>query len=156
MSCMFSVVIPTKNRPETLKYTLKTCLEQDFTDYEIVVCDNAGDDRTKQVVSSFSSPKIVYHRSSTLLPMQDNWNLAYRLTKGNYIIYIGDDDGLMPFGLSVLSKIFQNTEIKAATWDCGLYTWPHAALGKDANYLRFSLSDGGLNIELSRVYKKGT
>ena len=35
----FSIVIPTRNRADTLKYTIKTILNQDFQDYEIIICN---------------------------------------------------------------------------------------------------------------------
>ena len=38
----FSIVIPTCMRHQTLPYTLRTCLEQSFEDYEIIVADNAS------------------------------------------------------------------------------------------------------------------
>ena len=98
----FSVVIPTRERADTLRFALQTCLVQDYKDYEIVVCDNCSSAATKEVVDSFASPRIVYHRSPTPLSMGDNWNLAYRLTRGQYITYIGDDDGLMPYAFSQL------------------------------------------------------
>ena len=63
----FSVVIPTRERAETLRVTLATCLDQDFDDYEIVVCDNAGGGATREVVDAARSGRIRYHRSETPL-----------------------------------------------------------------------------------------
>lgn len=42
----FSVIIPTRERAETLPYALRTCTDQDFDDFEVIVHDNlqlAGD-----------------------------------------------------------------------------------------------------------------
>ena len=55
----FSVVIPTRERATTLRYCLRTCLEQDFDDYEIVVCDNCSSPATREVVEEAASPRIV-------------------------------------------------------------------------------------------------
>ena len=43
----FSVVVPTRDRASTLAYTLRTCLEQEFDDYEVVEThrDLAGHER---------------------------------------------------------------------------------------------------------------
>lgn len=53
----FSVVIPTRERADTLRFALQTCLDQDFEDYEIVVCDNCSSPATKNVVDSFASSR---------------------------------------------------------------------------------------------------
>ena len=42
---MFSVIIPTRNRPEILAAAVKSVLTQDFSDYEIVVVDDGSQPR---------------------------------------------------------------------------------------------------------------
>ena len=63
----FSVVIPTRQRANTLRHTLQTCLASDFDDYEIVVCDNCSSPETRQVVEEAASRRVVYVRA------QDRW-----------------------------------------------------------------------------------
>lgn len=38
----FSIVIPTRNRAETLGPAIETCLSQDFEDFELLIVDNAS------------------------------------------------------------------------------------------------------------------
>lgn len=136
----FSVVIPTRERADTLRFALQTCLDQDFEDYEIVVCDNCSSPATKNVVDSFASSRIVYHRSPTPLCMADNWNLAYSLTRGEYVTYIGDDDGLMPYAFAELDAVIRRHSAKAITWHCAFYSWPNIARSDLADYLQLSVS----------------
>jgi glycosyltransferase involved in cell wall biosynthesis len=138
----FSVVIPTRKRADTLRFTLQTCLNQAFDDYEVVVCDNCSSPATKEVVGSFSSPRIVYHRSPTPLCMRDNWNLAYGVARGDYITYIGDDDGLMPYTFAQLDAVIRRDGVKAITWHSAFYCWPNIARSDLANYLQLSVSRG--------------
>ncbi len=136
----FSIVIPTRERADTLRFALKSCLDQEFDDYEIVVCDNCSSPATRDVVDSLASPRIVYHRSPTPLCMRDNWNLAYGLTSGQYVGYIGDDDGLMPYALAQLDALIRREGAKAITWDCALYSWPNIARSDLANYIALSVT----------------
>jgi hypothetical protein len=39
----FSVVVPTRNRPQYLKDAVLSILEQSFPDFELIVSDNSGD-----------------------------------------------------------------------------------------------------------------
>lgn len=138
----FSVVVPTRERADTLRSTLQSCLAQDFESYEIVVCDNCSSPETRQAVEAFHSPRIVYHRAPEPLCMRDNWNLAYSFTRGKYVIYIGDDDSLMPFALSQLHAIIQREGARAVRWDSAIYSWPNIARVDLAHHLQVSLARG--------------
>jgi hypothetical protein len=136
----FSLVIPTRERAHSLRYTLQACLQKDFDSYEIVVCDNCSSPATRQVVEEIGSPKIIYHRAPEILCMRDNWNLAYSLTRGKYVIYIGDDDSLMPFAFSTLRGLFARQNVKAIRWDSAIYSWPNIARDDLANHMQIPLA----------------
>lgn len=135
----FSIVIPTRERAETLRYALRTCLDQDFDDYEIVVCDNHSSPATRQVVEEANSPKIRYIRSDRPLAMSANWELAVGQAAGQFVTVLGDDDGLLPFALRELDRLIDRYDTKCVHWHRGLYTWPTIALQDDANLIRFPL-----------------
>ena len=44
----FSIVVPTRDRAETLAFALRTCLAQAFENYEVLVSDNDGSPRAIQ------------------------------------------------------------------------------------------------------------
>lgn len=135
-SPLLSVVVPTRQRPETLRYCLQTCLDQDFTDYEIVVADNFSSPETRQVVEAAASPRIRYLRSSQPLAMSANWENGVAAARGRYVTLIGDDDGLMPFALREAAQLLQEHDFpQALHWARGLYTWPTLAIPEDANFL---------------------
>ena len=136
----FSVIIPTRLRAETLRFTLQTCLNQSFDDYEIVVCDNCDNGPTERVVKSFATHRIVYHRSPKPLSMRSNWELAYSLSSGEYVMFIGDDDGLPPYALFQLELFLQRHTAQAITWDCAVYSWPNVGEKDLANHLQIPLS----------------
>ncbi|MDR3417130.1 MAG: glycosyltransferase [Nevskia sp.] len=138
---LFSVVIPTRERPETLAKALATCLAQDFDDYEIIVCDNAGGPETKAVVDAANTPRIVYLRAPAPLAMSANWELAVSAANGEYVSVLGDDDGLMPYALRELARIVASHDRPAAVhWRCGHYNWPTIKVAEEANYLAIPLS----------------
>ena len=139
MTVEFSLVIPTRERADTLRHALKSCLAQDFDSYEIVVCDNCSSPATRAVVEEIASPRIVYHRAPEPLCMRDNWNLAYSLTRGKYVTYIGDDDSLTPFAFSVLHDLFAREGVKAVRWDGGIYSWPNIARADMADHLQIPI-----------------
>jgi hypothetical protein len=135
----FSVVIPTRERADTLRYALRTCLDQDFADYEIVVCDNCSSPATREVVEGFGSPKVRYVRAPEPLAMSHNWELAVGQAGGEYVTVIGDDDALLPHALRALDSLIDRTEARAIRWSAAFYLWPNIALEGEANYLAIPL-----------------
>lgn len=123
-SPLISVVIPTKERCETLKYVLETALNQSSDDYEIVVGDNFSQDDTKLVVESFADPKLKYFNTGRRLAMCDNWEYALNHASGQYIIFIGDDDGLMPNAVAKLRTFIYGWPSQVYYWRAHGYIWP--------------------------------
>jgi len=121
----FSIVIPTRNRAYTLYYTLKTCLNQkEFDDYEIVVSDNCSEDNTAEMVKQFQSTKIKYFHTDTALAMVESFNYAVSRASGEYLIIIGSDDAVYPYGLYFLDNIINISNERIIRWEPSTYYWP--------------------------------
>ncbi len=137
----FSIIIPTRERAETLKYAIQTCLAQQFDSYEIVIQDNCSSSATKEVVDSFKSEKIKYFRSEVPLAMSENWELALSHAVGEYIIFIGDDDGLLLNSLSKIDRLILELNVKALCWTTIVYFWPNISL-PSANTIKIPWKKG--------------
>ena len=135
----FSVVIPTRERPDTLRCALATCLNQAFDDYEIVVCDNGTSDRTREVVADVASRHVRHIRAPRSLAMSDNWELGVSEARGDFILLLGDDDGLMPFALAELDRLLDRLRTQVVRWEASFYSWPDINMAGAANYLRLPL-----------------
>jgi hypothetical protein len=122
-----SIVIPTRDRPGTLGFALRTCLTQDFEDFEVVVSDNCSPPTTREVVESFADPRIKYVRAPNPLAMTDSLEFAVGHASGEYVTLIGDDDGYLPNALSEMDRLLELADAKALRWDSVLYNWPDIA-----------------------------
>ncbi len=91
----FSVLLPTRNRLELLKYAIETVRRQDYNDWEIIVSDNYSEEDIAGYVQSLHEPRIKYYRTDRFIPVTDNWNNALEKSSGDYVIMLGDDDCLM-------------------------------------------------------------
>jgi glycosyltransferase involved in cell wall biosynthesis len=97
------VIIPTKNRAPYIKYTLNTCVAQDYKNLRIIVVDDNGNDATGEIVNKFENcdSRVQYLRHDKNLGMLSNFEYAVRQADdSDYIIILGGDDGLMPNGIS--------------------------------------------------------
>jgi len=56
--------------------------------------------------------------------MTDNWNYAFDAVTGEYVIYIGDDDGLTVNGIKNLRNAIKRYPIGSYKWNTTEYQWP--------------------------------
>jgi len=141
MSPFFSIVIPTRQRHETLPFAIKTVLQQSFSDYEIVVADNCSSRETYEVVQEFDNPKIKYFRSEEPLAMTDNWEFAISKAAGEYVIVFGDDDGLVNNSLLYLYQVIQKTGFEVIRWERVYYSWSNIQPSQFANCLNINFAN---------------
>jgi len=92
----FSVLLPTRNRLQYLRYAIETVRRQDYADWEIIVSDNCSQDDIAGYVAELADKRIRYFRTDAFLPVTDNWNNALAQSHGDYVVMLGDDDGLLP------------------------------------------------------------
>ena len=107
MAPKLTVIIPTRERSDTLMHTLRTLVDQDYRDCEFIVSDNHSQDNTKQVVQDFSDPRICYINTGKRVSMSKNWEFALEHARGSFVTYIGDDDGFIPGALSGAMAILE-------------------------------------------------
>ena len=134
----FSIIIPTRNRYETLKYTLLTVLTQGYKDFELIISDNSDPENLSElslIDDYLSDARVKYYRPDSVLSMSDNWEFAVSKAIGNYLIIFGDDDGLVMDSLSELYAIIQKTNSDIVSWARIEYSWPDRKPEKYANLM---------------------
>jgi hypothetical protein len=138
---LFSIVIPTRNRPHYLKECLATCVVQD--DAEIIVADNSDDDvavSVRQIVESHAHHTVRYIRPpGTPIAMTANWNYGLSHATGDYVTVVGDDDGLLPFCVRTCKSLARATNAQSIRWPWVYYTWPTFIDKKLADKIYFDL-----------------
>ena len=58
-----SIIIPVLNQKQFLQKAIESVINQDFTDYELIIIDGKSDDGTLDVIKKYES-KISYWESS--------------------------------------------------------------------------------------------
>lgn len=121
---LISVIIPTRERPETLPYAIQTALDQSTANFEVIVSDNFSQDNTGAVVRSLADSRVRYFNTGRRLPMSDNWEFALEQARGEYVIFIGDDDAVMPGGIDRLEAMIRVRPSLVYCWPTPIYSWP--------------------------------
>jgi hypothetical protein len=96
VSCVVSVLIATRNRPDLLKHALASVLAQTLTDFEVLVVNDGVCNEAEQVASGFGSPRIRYFRRPPGGGQRAAFNFALPRSRAKYIAYLDDDDVYFP------------------------------------------------------------
>ena len=89
-----SICIPTYNRAHILPYAVNSVLNQTFSDFELLICDDASPDNTAEVVAQWDDPRINYIRHPQNIKRSRNMRSGYDAAQGKYFIKFDDDDAL--------------------------------------------------------------
>jgi glycosyltransferase involved in cell wall biosynthesis len=92
---LVSVGIPTFNRPEGLRRTLRLICGQTYPYLQILVSDNASPgDETEQVVRDFSKAdgRVKYFRQPSNIGPLANFRFVLAKATGDYFMWAADDD----------------------------------------------------------------
>lgn len=117
----FSIVLTTYNRCALLPHAIHSALNQTFTDFELIIVDDASTDATPSIVGGFVDPRIHYLRQARNCGVSAARNIGVRHARGRYIAFLDDDDTLAP---DYLDEVFRVLEPSAANVGF-LLPWRH-------------------------------
>lgn len=90
---LVTVVIPTYNRSEVLRYALRSALEQSYERLEVIVAGDGCTDDSEHVVASFADPRVKWMNLEVNTGNQSGPNrAALEIATGELIAYLGHDD----------------------------------------------------------------
>ena len=124
----FTVIIPQKNRAEYLFWTLKTCMLQDYPNFEVIVSDDYSEDNSVEMVQNLikKDPRIKLFAHKKHLGMRENFEFALRQVKPGYVIALGGDDGLVAGAIQKMYTIIKETGTQLLTWSHAHFSYENA------------------------------
>lgn len=96
MKPLVTIGIPVYNVGRFIGLSLKSVLQQSYTNFELIITDDGSTDNTVEVIRSFNDPRI------TLIVDGENHGISYRLNqqidlaKGKYFVRMDGDDLMFP------------------------------------------------------------
>jgi glycosyltransferase involved in cell wall biosynthesis len=157
MKPLVSVVIPARNSAKYLGDAIRSVLEQQGAELEIIVVDNGSSDETRTLAEGFGPPVHVIDEPQ--LGAAHARNSGVRIAQGEYLAFLDADDLWLPgklarqlaaleashnldmvftFGANFLSPELTEEERKAVVCDTtiGPFIMPGTMLARRASFLR--------------------
>ncbi|MDU0457377.1 MAG: glycosyltransferase family 2 protein [Geobacteraceae bacterium] len=101
---VISIVLPTFNGSRYLEESVESCLNQSFTNWELIIVDDASNDSTPQIIDKYIAKdcriRSVRHVSNRKLPAA--LNTGFNLARGTYFTWTSDDNCYKPNALEVM------------------------------------------------------
>lgn len=123
---LFSICVPAYNRARYLRPLLDSVLSQDFTDFEIVICEDASPERDQiaAVILEYKEKYpdvIVYHENTVNLGYDGSIRNLVEKAKGQFCFFLGNDDLMCPGALTEVARLLSTHEnvgmvLKSYSW----------------------------------------
>lgn len=92
-----SIIISTRNRIKLLlERSLPSVLNQTFRDFDVLIIDDASEDGTYDKIMALQHPRITCIRNFERRGLAANKNLGTDYCKGEYVVFLDDDNELHP------------------------------------------------------------
>lgn len=89
-----SIGLTVYNSERYLEENIESLLAQTFDDFELIITDNASEDRTQEIALSYSAAdrRVRYIRNRMNIGLAGNFNQAFRLSSGEFFKWAAYDD----------------------------------------------------------------
>lgn len=87
-----SVIMPAYNAEKYIKEAIDSILGQTFEDFEFIILNDCSQDRTEQIIQSYSDSRIVYLKNEQNMGVAATLNRGLEVATGEYIARMDADD----------------------------------------------------------------
>ena len=105
-----SVIIPTLNQGEFIEDTLRSVIDQNYPNLELIVMDGGSTDRTRGILARHAQ-HIAYSESAPDRGQSHAINKGLARATGDVWCYLNSDDLLMPGSLARIGELFRDPTV---------------------------------------------
>ncbi|MGG6268090.1 glycosyltransferase family 2 protein [Leptolyngbya sp. AN03gr2] len=159
---LISAIICTHNRDRYLGLAIDSLLAQDFSDFEIIVVDNASTDQTRSIVESRLKDERLRYIYESELGLSVARNTGAKIAYGEILAYLDDDAIASPQWLKTIYAAYQgNSRLAIAggkvtlIWTDGMTAPEWLSDGLAGNLGAYDLGDTVVKIDRPGLTPRG-
>jgi glycosyltransferase involved in cell wall biosynthesis len=107
-SPLVSVAMPVYNAENYLVKAIDSVLNQTYPHFELIIVNDASSDRSKEIIHSYSDPRIRYIENPVNLGISKTRNICVTEARGKYIAVLDNDDIALPTRLERQVKFLES------------------------------------------------
>jgi hypothetical protein len=112
----FSILIPTRDRPELVRFALQSAKLQTWEDFEVIVSDNYVAKPARAAFDEFADARFRYVRPPQQVSMADNWEFASLQARGEHVTVLIDKTVLLPSTLRATAEVLAARPVDIVSW----------------------------------------
>lgn len=116
----FSVIIPLYNKEAYIQQTIDSILNQSFTDFELIIVDDASTDDSLVLAKKYTSEKIIFIKHAKNKGLAATRNTGIKQASSSYITFLDADDYWKPNFLKTIHELiisYSEARIFATNYD---------------------------------------
>lgn len=117
-SPLVSIIMPTWNRAYVIDQAIKSVIDQTYSNWELIICDDASDDGTEEIVMSFCDSRINYEKLDKFNGAVAR-NHGLRKARGEIYAFLDSDNIWSPVYLEEV--VAEHSKDKSAIVYTGFY-----------------------------------
>jgi glycosyltransferase involved in cell wall biosynthesis len=118
---LISVIMPVKNNEKIFPHAVSCILNQQYTDWELIIMEGCSSDRTRELADSYaeSDERIrVFHVDEWIY---ESINIGIYHAKGEYITFLNSDDKLAEDALAIAADYIDRYGVDLFLFPVGVY-----------------------------------
>ena len=101
----YSILVPVyETKDDFLRAMIRSCLEQTYPAFELILADASKSDRPESIIRKYSDKRVKYIRLPENRGISENTNAALEHAEGDYCVLLDHDDTLTPDALYEVTK----------------------------------------------------
>lgn len=127
---LVTVFISAFNCAATLRYAIRSVLEQDYPNFELLIADDASTDGTREIIREYAAadPRVVPLLNDTNRGTYWNRNVALQMAKGDYFTILDSDDYCHPQRIAIQVGMLSSNSKLAGVFSHWLRIEPNGRL----------------------------
>lgn len=106
-SPLFSVIIPTYNRDQTLSRAIDSVLAQTYESWELLIIDDGSTDGTSDILAKYAQDPRIRIYSTENLGVSHARNFGAKMARGSWLAFLDSDDEWFDFKLSKQEELLK-------------------------------------------------
>lgn len=126
-----SIVLASYNGEQFIGEQIDSILNQDYAEFEVVICDDASTDRTCEIVEAYGDARLRLIRDTVNVGFMKNFERALSHCKGEYLFFCDQDDIWESSRLSIALELAKRKNALAVYANAEFVDSQGALLGVD-------------------------
>lgn len=139
---LVSIVMAAFNEERYLHESIKSILDQTYTNFEFIIINDGSTDQSENIILSYTDKRIVYVKNEKNLKLIDSLNKGLKLAKGKYITRMDADD------ISMNNRLEKQVAFMEATPEIGISGAQLTIFGNSTGTMQFPLNHEEIQLYL--------